>query len=63
VCPPSPRPVFVTHAKDGASTELWVRVGNSTRSFAVDEAVEYVARHWGGRRVRSRSGDTKHPAT
>ena len=51
VCPPSPRPVFMTHAKDGSSTELWVRVGNSTRSFAVDEAVEYVSRHWGGRRT------------
>ena len=63
VCPPSPRPVFVTQAKDGASTELWVRVGNSTRSFAVDEAVEYVARHWGRRRVRQRSADPKHPAT
>lgn len=49
VCPRSPRPVFLTHAKDGASTELWVRVGNSTRSFAVDEAVEYVARHWRAR--------------
>ncbi|GAA1706692.1 hypothetical protein GCM10009808_25890 [Microbacterium sediminicola] len=48
VCPQSPRPVYLTHAKDGASTELWVRVGNSTRSFAVDEAVEYVARNWSG---------------
>ncbi|WP_434970717.1 AlbA family DNA-binding domain-containing protein [Microbacterium sp. bgisy207] len=63
VCPPSPRPVFMTHAKDGSSTELWVRVGNSTRSFAVDEAVEYVSRHWGGRRTWQRSADPKHPAT
>lgn len=63
ICPPSPRPVFVTQAKDGSSTELWVRVGNSTRSFAVDEAVEYVARHWGRRRARQRSGDPKNPAT
>jgi hypothetical protein len=46
VCPPSPRPVFLTQSKDGVSTELWVRVGNSTRSFPVDEAVEYVARRW-----------------
>lgn len=53
ICPPAPRPVFVTHAKDGSSTELWVRVGNSTRSFAVDEAVEYVARHWGRSRRRA----------
>lgn len=49
-CPGSPRPVYLTQAKDGTSTELWVRVGNSTRSFAVDEAVEYVRRHWGRRR-------------
>lgn len=46
VCPPSPRPVYLTQSKDGASTELWVRVGNSTRSFALDEAVDYVARRW-----------------
>jgi predicted HTH transcriptional regulator len=45
-CSPSPRPVFVTQAKDGSSTDLWVRVGNSTRSLGVDEAVEYVSRHW-----------------
>lgn len=45
-CPPSPRPVFLSQSKDGSSTELWVRVGNSTRSFGVDEAVTYVSRHW-----------------
>lgn len=45
-CPPSPKPVFLTVAKDGGSTDLWVRVGNSTRSLGVDEAVDYVARHW-----------------
>jgi hypothetical protein len=45
-CPPSPKPVFLTQSKDGGSTDLWVRVGNSTRSLGVDEAVEYVARHW-----------------
>ena len=45
-CSPSPRPVFLSQAKDGSSTDLWVRVGNSTRSLGVDEAVEYVSRHW-----------------
>lgn len=45
-CPPSPRPVFLSQAKDGSSTDLWVRVGNSTRSLGVDEAVQYVSRHW-----------------
>ncbi len=50
ICPAAPRPVYLTQAKDGTSTEFWVRVGNSTRSFAVDEAVEYVRRHWGRRR-------------
>lgn len=42
-CPRSPEPVFLAQ---GQSTDLWVRVGNSTRSFGVDEAVTYVARHW-----------------
>jgi hypothetical protein len=42
-CPRSAEPVFLTQ---GQSTDLWVRVGNSTRSFGVDEAVTYVARHW-----------------
>lgn len=46
ICPPSPRPVFLTQSKDGSSTDLWVRVGNSTRSLEVDDAVEYVERHW-----------------
>jgi len=46
ICPPSPRPVFLSQAKDGRSTDLWVRVGNSTRSLAVDEAIEYARRHW-----------------
>jgi len=45
-CPPSPKPVFLVRAKDGGSTDLWVRVGNSTRSLGVDEAVQYVAEHW-----------------
>jgi hypothetical protein len=39
--------VFLTQPKDGGSvTDLWVRVGNSSRALGVDEAVEYVARHW-----------------
>lgn len=42
-CPRSPEPVFFSQ---GNTTDLWVRVGNSTRSFGVDEAVTYVARHW-----------------
>lgn len=42
-CPRSPEPVFLAQ---GNATDLWVRVGNSTRSFGVDEAVRYVARHW-----------------
>lgn len=46
LCPVSPRPVFLSQAKDGSSTDLWVRVGNSTRSLEVDDAVEYVQRHW-----------------
>ncbi|MDZ8171619.1 ATP-binding protein [Microbacterium xanthum] len=45
-CPASPKPVFLVRAKDGGSTDLWVRVGNSTRSLGVDEAVQYVAEHW-----------------
>jgi hypothetical protein len=47
VCPPAPRPVFLTQSRDGGPlTELWVRVGNSSRAFPVDEAVEYVAGRW-----------------
>lgn len=42
-CPRSPEPVFLTQ---GTTRDLWVRVGNSTRSFGVDEAVTYVARHF-----------------
>lgn len=43
VIPRSPKPVYLT---SGGSTDLWVRVGNSTRSLGVDDAVEYVGRHW-----------------
>ena len=46
-CPASPKPVFLTAPRDGGpTTDLWVRVGNSTRALVVDEAVEYVSRHW-----------------
>jgi Putative DNA-binding domain len=42
-CPRSPEPVFLAQ---GNTRDLWVRVGNSTRSFGVDEAVTYVSRHF-----------------
>ena len=42
-CPRSPEPVFLAQ---GNARELWVRVGNSTRAFGVDEAVAYVSRHF-----------------
>lgn len=42
-CRPATKPVFL---KQGNATDLWVRVGNSSRSLGVDEAVDYVARHW-----------------
>ncbi|MET0865316.1 MAG: ATP-binding protein [Nakamurella sp.] len=45
-CPASPRPVFVRPAKGAGQSELWVRTGNSTRQFKVDEAVDYVMVRW-----------------
>ena len=45
-CPSSPRPVYVRATKGPASTELWVRTGNSTRQLKVDEAVDYVMHRW-----------------
>ena len=45
-CPASPRPVFARPPKGGASPELWVRTGNSTRQLKVDEAVDYVMHRW-----------------
>lgn len=42
-CPRAGEPVYLTQ---GGSTDLWVRVGNSTRAFGVDEAVAYVARRF-----------------
>ena len=44
-CVPSPRPVYLRHGR-GASPELWVRSGNSTRQLSVDEATEYVMHRW-----------------
>ena len=44
-CQPSPRPVYL-RANKGASPELWVRNGNSTRRLSVDEAAEYVMHRW-----------------
>ena len=44
-CPASPRPVFLRSGK-GAGSELWVRTGNSTRQFKLDEAVDYVMVRW-----------------
>lgn len=46
----SPRPVFLT--TKGQPAQLWVRVGNSTRQLAVDEALHYAADRWGRRRMR-----------
>lgn len=45
-CPASPRPVFVRPPKGAGQSELWVRTGNSTRQFKVDEAVDYVMVRW-----------------
>ena len=46
-CRPAPKPVFLAQQKDGAAvTELWVRVGNSSRALGVAEAVDYIDRHW-----------------
>lgn len=45
--PESPRPVYLRTGKGASATpELWVRVGNSTRSLAVDDAAQYVAERW-----------------
>lgn len=48
---PSARPVFLTPGK-GQAVQMWVRVGNSTRQLAVDEALSYAADRWGRRRLR-----------
>lgn len=47
VCPASTRPVFLRQGKgSSATTELWIRVGNSSRGLAIADAVEYVAQRW-----------------
>jgi uncharacterized membrane protein YeaQ/YmgE (transglycosylase-associated protein family) len=48
---PSARPVFVAPGKS-QPVQMWVRVGNSTRQLAVDEALSYAADRWGRRRLR-----------
>ncbi len=49
--PPSSRPIFVVLGKEGAK-QFIVRVGNSTRSLEVDEALAYCSRRWGARGMR-----------
>jgi uncharacterized membrane protein YeaQ/YmgE (transglycosylase-associated protein family) len=44
------RPVFLS--TKGQPAQMWVRVGNSTRQLAVDEALHYSADRWGRRRLR-----------
>lgn len=46
----SPRPVFLE--TKGQPVQMWVRVGNSTRQLAVDEALHYSADRWGRRGMR-----------
>ncbi|MGB6244383.1 helix-turn-helix domain-containing protein [Gordonia sp. (in: high G+C Gram-positive bacteria)] len=41
----SPRPVYLTPSKNGPS-EFWVRIGNSSRQLAVDQATEYIMHRW-----------------
>ena len=46
-CPPATGPVFLRKGKgQSAVSELWVRVGNSTRSLVLDDAVEYITQRW-----------------
>lgn len=46
-CQPAPYPVYVSRTQDGKpAVDLWVRVGNSSRTLPVDDAVAYVRRHW-----------------
>jgi hypothetical protein len=58
---PSSEPVFL---KEEAGEQLYVRVGNSTRSFGVQEALAYARDRWGGLvlpRLHARR-PTAHPA-
>lgn len=48
---PATRPVFLNPGK-AQPVQMWVRVGNSTRQLAVDEALSYAADQWGRRRLR-----------
>ncbi|WP_341729536.1 ATP-binding protein [Brooklawnia sp.] len=46
-CPPTPAPVFLRSGKGSAATsELWVRIGNSSRCLGVDDAIGYVSHRW-----------------
>lgn len=45
-CPPSPRPVYLKPATKNATTEFWLRTGNSSRQLSVDQAAEYVMHRW-----------------
>jgi uncharacterized membrane protein YeaQ/YmgE (transglycosylase-associated protein family) len=49
--PPATRPIFVVLGKEGAK-QFIVRVGNSTRSLEIDEALAYCSRRWGARSLR-----------
>lgn len=42
-CPSSVQPVYL---RGKAGPELWVRVGNSTRSLAINDAVSYIRHRW-----------------
>jgi uncharacterized membrane protein YeaQ/YmgE (transglycosylase-associated protein family) len=50
---PAERPVFVRAGK-GQPPVFYVRLGNSTRALAVDDAVTYCADRWGRRALRRR---------
>ena len=41
----SPRPVYLVPSKN-EPREFWVRIGNSTRQLAVDQAAEYIMSRW-----------------
>jgi uncharacterized membrane protein YeaQ/YmgE (transglycosylase-associated protein family) len=43
---PADRAVFLRPHVGEQRTQLYVRIGNSSRELAVDEAIEYVAAHW-----------------
>lgn len=46
-CPAAPAPVFLRPGKGtAAAPELWVRIGNSSRGLAVDDAIAYVRHRW-----------------